>query len=90
MSDATFKLPESLNIAAAEAPYEQLSDSGYEQRIELDGSEVQLIDTAGIQLLLVLQKRIAHHGGAIVWNGVSDALRKSFDSIGLSGFLGAH
>lgn len=56
--------------------------------IELDGSAVERIDTAGLQLLAAFFLEIGARGQAVRWCGVSDVLRNGARQIGLDGVLG--
>lgn len=87
-SSEAVRLPEACNIAGVESLYEQFSHADFEQRVQLDGSHVELIDTAGLQLLLALQNRLGSHGGHIEWLGVSEALKTAFELVGRPDFLG--
>lgn len=81
---ATFVLPDTINIAAVEGLYEQLSAEELEHGLALEAGAVQSIDTAGVQLLLALQKRLQNNGGEIDWLSVSPAITEAFESIGLN------
>ncbi|MBK8971171.1 MAG: STAS domain-containing protein [Hahellaceae bacterium] len=83
-TENAFVLPEQCNISAVENLYERLRDEQYAERIKLDGSHVTAADTAGVQLLVALQKRVAGHGGAIEWVAVSDALKRAATDLGLA------
>ncbi len=53
----------------------------------IDGSRVEEIDTAVLQLLCVVSQSAAQRGIACAWQGVSEALRRNAGLIGLSAAL---
>ena len=52
-----------------------LSGAARSGRLKIDASQVRTADTAGVQLLLTVQKRLAGEGGAIEWVGISTVLK---------------
>jgi len=40
--------------------------------IELDGSRVERVDTAALQLLVLLRRALDGRGGTLAWRGASD------------------
>ena len=82
------KLPAQLIINHVESLYVQLSDlmdSG--EDIVLDIDEVEKADTAGLQLLCVVQKNLIETGHKIAWRGRSDPLVDTAKLIGVAEFL---
>ncbi len=51
------ELPERLQAAVLDELVTQLQAVAVDERLDLDASKVERIDTAGLQLLLVLQQR---------------------------------
>ena len=83
-----FKLPAQLIINHVEDLYLQLTkllNSG--ESVVLDISDVQKADTAGLQLLCVVQRNLNDIGNNIVWQGQSSALTDTAKIIGVDGFL---
>ena len=54
----------------------------------VDGSAVERIDTAGLQLLVALARRQQQAGRALQWQAASPALRSCTARLGLSAALG--
>lgn len=52
--------------------------------VTLDASGVEVIDTAGIQLLAAFIKEADEHSIKIEWDGVSEVLKKAADRIALN------
>lgn len=81
-----FKLPEQLIINHVEDLYSQLGklvESGDEDAITLDVSDVMKADTAGLQLLCVVQKSLNETGHKITWYGKSEALNSTAKMLGV-------
>ena len=83
-TDDVLVLPENYNIAQTEKLYELFSSTTGTGQVKIDGSQVVTVDTAGLQLLLAVQKRLGSHGGSIEWTGLSEALKKAAIDLGLS------
>lgn len=56
--------------------------------LRLDGSGVQRVDTAGLQLLVALARRRKVAGQPLSWTGVSPALLQGSTRLGLAALLG--
>ena len=56
-------------------------------RLELDLSDVSGIDTAGIQLLMLLRKEASHLGKDVAYVHPSIEVREVFESVGRLDFL---
>lgn len=83
-----FKLPAQLIINHVEDIYHQLTEllqSG--ENVVLDISEIEKADTAGLQLLCVIQKSLIEIGQQIAWQGHSKPLLDTAKMVGVSGFL---
>jgi anti-anti-sigma regulatory factor len=52
--------------------------------VEVDGTRVEEIDTAILQLLVSFWRDRAERGVGCAWNGVSPALRRTANLLGLS------
>ena len=81
------KLPSSLTISAVEALHQQLQPPAFEKGLQLDASEVEVVDTAGLQLLLAAQQRLEVNGGTIEWVAGKDILSQALKTVGLDEFL---
>ena len=55
--------------------------------VVLDGSRVEEIDTAILQMLVSLWRTCLQRGIACTWSGSSEALRRSAELVGLGGML---
>ncbi|KUJ71576.1 STAS domain-containing protein [Thiomicrospira sp. WB1] len=86
MSDTTLTLPESLTIHQIEAHFGGLKlalDSDADL-FKLDAGEVESVDTAGLQSLLVLVKQLQAAGKQIEWINAGDAITQAADRVGLT------
>jgi ABC-type transporter Mla MlaB component len=64
---------------------ERLDESG---TVEIDGTAVDRVDTAGLQLLAAFVRDLRYDGRGVEWIGCSEALKKAAHSLGLSAALG--
>ena len=89
-ADGVVDLGDSLDIAHVGALYEQLSGGlreGHDPA--LDGSQVERVDAAGLQLLCAYGRELAGHGGSIQWRGEpAAALREAAELLDLHRELG--
>ncbi|WLQ12683.1 STAS domain-containing protein [Hahella aquimaris] len=70
------KLPGTFSISSVEKIYEQVNGAPASQRIKFDGSDVEVMDAAALQLLLAAQRRQASHGGGVDWLDASDYMKQ--------------
>ncbi|OZG75287.1 hypothetical protein BTA51_02570 [Hahella sp. CCB-MM4] len=77
------KLPANLTIANIEALHEQLKAKEFEKKLVLDASNVEVVDTAGVQLLLAAQRRLEAGGGLLDWKAGSEVLKQAIKVVGL-------
>jgi anti-anti-sigma regulatory factor len=83
-----FKLPTQLIINHVEVLYHQITELlATGEDVVLDISEVEKADTAGLQLLCVVQKSLKKTDHKIAWQGQSEALSQTANLIGVNGFL---
>lgn len=54
-----------------------------ESDVEIDGSNVERVDSAGIQLLLSFKKELEKHASQMQWVGASDSLRAAIEQLGV-------
>lgn len=82
-------LDENLGIADAGALSRQLSSLAETNvSLVLDGSQIKIIDTAILQLLVALFQQSQKNGGCISWDRPTDALCKTATLLGLEAHLG--
>jgi anti-anti-sigma regulatory factor len=80
-----FTLPTQLTIVQSEefkSTLIQLIDNN--DVIELDDSQVTVIDTIGVQLLLALVTDIASQNKKLIWNSSSTVIKESVKQLGLN------
>lgn len=63
---------------------ERLDDSG---PVQIDGTAVDRVDTAGLQLLAAFVRDLRAEQRTVEWIGCSDALRKAATALGLDAAL---
>lgn len=84
-----FALPKAMTIDSAEALAAELSSATQETSTEpflLDGSAVEIIGSAGIQLLLSLEKTLTAGRRPLQLRAASAAVAHAFQEAGLSHF----
>jgi phospholipid transport system transporter-binding protein len=64
--------------------YRQLSSSLDAPQITLDGSKVDRVDTAALQMLVVYQRELEKRGHTMQWAGVSAPLYDAASQLGLA------
>jgi anti-anti-sigma regulatory factor len=80
-----FTLPTQLTIVQSEEfqiTLLQLMDNN--DVIELDDSQVTVIDTIGVQLLLALVTDMASQNKKLIWNSSSNVIKESVKQLGLN------
>jgi ABC-type transporter Mla MlaB component len=83
-----YQLPEELLINDINTLHKSIIKMLDEKEvIKLDISNVIQVDTASIQLLCALQKYLLLTDHKIQWNGKSEALHKSANTLGVLEFL---
>jgi anti-anti-sigma regulatory factor len=84
-TNEAYKLGSRLSIAeAAELHRALLARLMAGAPIFIDGTEVREIDTSVLQLFVSLWRTAAARDVAVAWQGVSEALRKSAELIGVA------
>ena len=82
---ASIALDADLRIGAAPALRDTLLAAlGAGAPVDLDGSAVGQIDTAGLQVLAAFSRDARAAGLAVGWTGVSDSLRRGVAVLGLN------
>jgi len=64
---------------------ERLDESG---TVQIDGTAVDRVDTAGLQLLAAFVRDLRAEMRGVEWVGCSDALKKAAQALGLGAALG--
>ena len=60
---------------------------GNAQNVVLDGRKLTYISSAGLRLLLILQKKMSQKGGTFVLRNIQDSIMERFKITGFSAFL---
>lgn len=60
---------------------------GNTQNVVLDGRKLTYISSAGLRLLLILQKKMSQKGGTFVLRNIQDSIMEIFKITGFSSFL---
>jgi len=82
------KLPEELAITKVESLHQDLlNELSTNDDVCLDISDVSRADTASIQLLCALQKRLLSVHHKIIWIGQSEPLKSVINQLGLNEYL---
>lgn len=84
---AVVVLPADCRMAAQADLHAQLLEAAKAGGVQLDGNEVERVDTAALQQLLLLQRELHGGGGALVWRGASVALHEAASLLGLATIL---
>jgi phospholipid transport system transporter-binding protein len=80
-------VPADFRIGEVAGMHRQLSDVLVAKQIVLDGSAVERVDTAALQLLVVFQREVAKRGNQVNWAGVSAPLHDAASQLGLAQIL---
>jgi anti-anti-sigma regulatory factor len=81
-------LPPSLNITDVSALHGGLMSKLQAGNLfQLDGSQVDMVEGAGIQLLAAFFKEVSEKGGTVCWHAASAKLIDSARQMGLAEFL---
>jgi phospholipid transport system transporter-binding protein len=84
---ASVLLPADCRMAAQAALKAELLGALKAGAIVLDGTQVERVDTAALQLLVLLRRELDAHGGTLRWHGTSDALNEAASLLGLAQLL---
>jgi phospholipid transport system transporter-binding protein len=80
-------LPADCRMAAQAALKMELLGALEAGAIVLDGTQVERVDTAALQLLVLFRRELDAHGGTLHWHGTSDALNEAAGLLGLAQIL---
>jgi phospholipid transport system transporter-binding protein len=84
---ACVRLPADCRMAAQAALKAELLGALGANAIVLDGAQVERVDTAALQLLLLFRRELDARGGTLVWHGASGALNEAAGLLGLAQLL---
>lgn len=84
---ATVALLADCRIGAQGALHAELSGALQGGAVELDGSRVERVDTAALQLLLLFRRAVDASGGTLSWRAGSTALNEAASLLGLAKIL---
>ena len=84
---ATVVLPPDCRMAAQAALQAELVAALLGGAVVLDGSRVERVDTAALQLLVLLRRELDGRGGTLAWQGSSEALNDAAGLLGLAKIL---
>lgn len=85
----TLRLPEALTVREVSGTRQVwLTELGAtpDTVVELDPTELEKIDTAGIQLLLALRRDCEDRGGQCKWTTASGLIQEQLAKLGLEGW----
>jgi phospholipid transport system transporter-binding protein len=80
-------LPADCRMAAQAALKAELLGVLKAGAIVLDGTQVERVDTAALQLLVLFRRELDAQGGTLRWHGTSDALNEAAGLLGLAQLL---
>ena len=87
--DLVVECGEMLDISRVSEFYAELKMVIEEEKpVELDGSKVERIDTAGLQLLVAFCQQLKTENRGMRWHEPSEALKRSAQLLGLMDELG--
>ena len=72
------------NVGKTRAEWMDRIVGGVDSPITLEGGEIQMIDTAGLQLVIALIREMNQDGVSWQWGGRSDLLQNSASQLGLT------
>jgi anti-anti-sigma regulatory factor len=84
---APLLLPADCRMAAQAALKEDLLGALKAGAIVLDGTQVERVDTAALQLLVLFRRELDRQGGTLHWHGTSHALNEAAGLLGLAQLL---
>lgn len=84
---ASVVLPVDCRMAAQLSLKDELTARLGASAIAFDGRQVDRVDTAALQLLVLFRRDVVKRGGVISWLGASDALNEAANLLGLAQIL---
>jgi len=87
---AKIQLPSRLQINNLDGLYAELCKllTSKKQHVVVDGGEITLVDSAGVQLLVAFFRSFIAGGGKVEWENYSVQLYQMADELGIAGQLG--
>lgn len=87
---ARIALPARLQINSLDGLHAELAKilKSKKQHIVVDGGEISLVDSAGVQLLVAFFRAFLATGGKVEWENYSVQLYQMADELGIAGQLG--
>ena len=84
------QLPARLQINNLDALYAELGKllSSKKKHVVVDGGDLTMVDSAGVQLLVAFFRSFIAVGGMVTWENYSVQLYQMADELGISGQLG--
>jgi phospholipid transport system transporter-binding protein len=86
-SEVRVGMPADFRMAEVSDMHRQLAGALDAGQIVLDGSAVDRVDTAALQLLVVFQREVQKRGQQMNWAGVSAPLHDAASQLGLAQVL---
>lgn len=81
------RLPADCRIGAQAALKVQLQEVLHRGEIVLEVAELERVDTAALQLLVLFRRELEQHGGTLAWRGKSEVLGEAASLLGLEQLL---
>ncbi len=75
------------NVGKVRAEWMDRIVAGVESPIVIEGGGLQMVDTAGLQLVIALIRELNEDGVSWQWGGRSDLLQSSAEQLGISGMM---
>lgn len=86
-ASTSVQLPADCRISAQTAVKAQLENVLSRGEIILDVAELQRVDTAALQLLVLFRRELEKQGGTLAWRGRSEVLDEAVSLLGLEQLL---
>ena len=87
--ETMLNLPDVFGIAQAEIMYQEIKELlSSEDEVKIDGSAVEMVDTAILQLLLAFIQKATLQNILVTWVKPSQAFLSRSDTLNLTGLLG--
>jgi phospholipid transport system transporter-binding protein len=86
-SEVRLGMPADFRIGEVTDVHRQFGEALDASQVVLDGSAVERIDTAALQLLVVFQREVQKRGNQMNWAGVSAPLHDAAGQLGVTQIL---
>ncbi|WEN14584.1 STAS domain-containing protein [Rhodanobacter sp. AS-Z3] len=84
---SVIRLPADCRLGAQTALKAQLEAVLQAGEIVIDSTELERVDTAALQLLVLFRRELEQHGGTLVWRGTHEILDEAAGVLGLEQLL---